>query len=263
VVAWCAATLSVLLAAVTFLPSAPLRVLAFVAGAVLVALLTPLYLRKATPITAVAITVGAAVVSTSTVIRLSGLSLAAGPSCSQMGGADKPSAWLFTTTAWCLAAGLLASGRLVVQGGRRNGFLSAGAYRVASAVPVIAFAGFLTVGACRVGGSRVLSVAHNLAAVAALGSFCLSMAALSLLTGVSRPLRVFSATAALACFTAWLPTGLRFLGLIEHSPITTQHMELLVFALTFIWLGWLAWEWGPTRVSSLELTAEQVVPADA
>jgi hypothetical protein len=258
-VAWYAASLSVLLACVAAVPTVQLKVLALVGGAALAVAVAPLYLEHATPFTAVALTVGAAVISTSTMLRLTGLSLAAGVSCSQAGGAERPYAWLFTSTAWCLAAGLLASGRLVVQAGRGSGRLGARGSMLASLLTVAASIGFVVVGACPVGGSRAMSVAHNYSAVTAMGCFCIGMAACALLPSVPRPLRLFSATAALVMFSAWLPTGLRFLGLIPSSPITTQHMELLVFSLSFTWLTWLAWEWGRHQFAFQLDTAEEML----
>ncbi len=203
---------------------------------------------------------GAAVLSTATMLRLTGLTLAAGVSCSQAGGAERPYSWLFTTTSWCLAAGLLASGRLLVRVGRDSKRLGERGSMLASLLTVASSLGFLMVGACPVGGSRAMSVAHNYSAVTAMGCFCIGMAACTLLPGVPRLLRAFSAAAALIMFAAWLPTGLRFLGLIPSSPITTQHMELLVFGLSFTWLLWLAWEWGTHQHAFQLETAEEMLP---
>ena len=258
--AWYAACLSVLLAAAATVPGPQLKVLTLAGGIALAVALAPLYLEYATPFTAVALTVGAAVLSTTTMLRLTGLSLAAGVSCSQAGGAERPFAWLFTTTSWCLAAGLLASGRLVVRAGRSSGRLGGWGSMLASVLTVAASLGFVIVGACPVGGSRAMSVAHNYSAVTAMGCFCIGMAACALLPSVPRLLRAFSATAALVMFAAWLPTGLRFLGLIPSSPITTQHMELLVFSMSFTWLTWLAWEWGRHRFAYQLETAEEMLP---
>jgi hypothetical protein len=259
-IAWYAASLSMLFAAVAAVPSVQLKVLALAGGAALAVAVAPLYLEHATPFTAVALTVGAAVLSTTTLLRLTDLSLAAGVSCSQAGGAERPYSWLFTTTAWCLAAGLLASGRLLVQAGRDSGRLGPRGSVLASVLAVVAPIGFMIVGACPVGGSYTVSVAHNYSAVTAMGCFCIGMAACALLSSIPRPLRLFSATAALVMFSAWLPTGLRFLHVIATSPITTQHMELLVFSLSFTWLTWLAWEWGRHQFAFQLETAEEMLP---
>jgi hypothetical protein len=246
-VAWYAACLSVILAGAASMPTTGARVAAFTAGAVLSAPLAAIYLRRATPFSAVVATVLAAFIATATVVRLSGLALSDGLSCSQAGGAGKPSAWLLTSSSWCLAVGLLATGRLVIREGYRAGSVGERARRAASLLPVLAFLGFLVVGACQVGADRSLAVTHNVAAVAAMGSFWLGMIGTAWLSGISRALRLYSALAAVVVFSAWLPTGLRFLGLIERSPIATLHMELLAFALSFLWLGWLAREWDPLR----------------
>jgi len=64
------------------------------------------------------------------------------------------------------------------------------------------------------------------------------------LSGTSRALRSYSAVAAVIVIATWLPNGLRFLGVTHSSPISTLYMELLVFPLSFVWLGWIAKEWG-------------------
>jgi hypothetical protein len=224
-----------------------LRVLALVAGAIASLVLFSAYRRRATPVSSLLITVGAAFLSTATVIRLSGLPWPAGASFSQAGGVARPSAWLLTTTSWCLAAGLLATGRLIVREGYRRGALERRGYRVASLLPVISFLGFLVVGAFQVGGTRAPAVVHNLAAWIAMGAFWVGMLASPWLPSLSRALRYYSAAAAVVVFAVWLPCGLRFLGITETSPISTLQMELLVFALCFTWLGWLAREWGGIR----------------
>ncbi len=242
-VAWYAAWLSVLLAAVALLPSSPLRVLVMLTGTTASVAVFSAYRRRATPVSSLVITVGAAFLSTATVIRLSGLPWPAGASFSQAGGVARPSAWLLTTTSWCLATGLLASGRLVVREGYRRGALRQRGYRVASLLPVVSFLGFLVVGAFQVGGSRAPALIHNLAAWMAMGAFWVGMLASPWLSSLSRALRYYSAGAAAVVFAVWLPCGLRFLGVTETSPVSTLQMELLVFALCFTWLGWLAREW--------------------
>ena len=241
--AWYAAWLSVTLAAVALLPATPLRALAAVAGAVATIALAPRFLRRVTPFSASLVTVGSALVSVGTVIWLSGLPWKTGISWSQAGGVGRPTAWLFTTTALCFGTGVLATGRLMLREGRRRGDLGQRAYRLASLLPVISFAGFVVLALCPVGGDPVLAAAHNLASWAALGSFWAGMIASLWLRGVSRSLRTFSAVAAVVVFGTWLPNGLRFMRLYEGRPISMLVMEVVVFPLCFAWFCWLAWEW--------------------
>ncbi len=221
-----------------------MRVIALAAGLVLGAALAPAYLRRASAFSAVLVTVGGAFLSTATVIRLSGLPWRSWGSLSQAGGAEKPSAWLLTTAALCFGLGLLATGRLVVRDGSETGQLRQRGRTIASTLPVVAFAGFVVVGVCQVGGIRGLSLAHNVAAWAAMSAFWVGMLATPSLPGVSRALRSYSAIAAVVVFVAWLPSGLHFLGIVETLPISTLYMELLVFPLCLVWLGWLGWAWG-------------------
>jgi len=243
-VAWFAAMLSVVLAAIALLPTSLTRLLAAALGVVATIALTPGYLRRATPATSVAVTVAAAVVSTTVLVRLSGVPWSSGASFSQSGGAERPMAWLLTSTSWCLASGLLASGRLVAQGGRRRGALGTWGYRVAIGLSAVSFLGFVVVGVFPVGASRAYALTHNWAAWAAMGAFWAGMLATPWLSGVSRSLKYFSAVGSVLVFGTWLPCGLRFLGFTKTSPISTLHMELVVFTLCFTWLGWLAHEWG-------------------
>jgi len=246
-VAWYAAGLSVSLAAAALPTPAPLRVLALLVGATLAVVLSPAYFRRATPLSSVVVTVGAAFLSTTTLVWLSRLPWRAGLSFSQAGGTERPSAWLLTTTSWCFAVGLLATGRLVVREGRRGGYLGPRGYWVASLLPIISCLGFVLVGAFQVGGDRAPAMVHNLAAWAAMGSFWAGMLASSRLPGITRALRYYSLVAAVIVIATWLPNGLRFLRVTQTSPISTLYMELLVFPLSFVWFGWLAREWSGKR----------------
>lgn len=242
--AWFAACLSVTLAVIALEPSGSPRVFAALAGAVLAMVAARRYVRRATPLTTVLLTVAAAGYSTATVVRVSGISLASGLSCSQAGGIEGPSAWLFSGSSYCLAVGLLASGRLVARSGYESGQYGDRGLRVAFLLSVLPFIGFLVVGACRIGESRALYVIHNYAAVAAMGAFWVAMASTIGLPRLPRSLRFYAAIAALVILAAWSPTALKFMGITSSSPISTLDMELLVFALSFGWFGWVAREWG-------------------
>lgn len=243
---WYAACLSVTLALVALLPSAPLRILACAAGGVLAATLSPIFLRRGTPFSAAVATVVAAACSTATVIWLSGLPWETGISWSQAGGIGRPTAWLFTSTSLCFGIGVLATGRLIVREGYRRGDLTSRGYLVASTLPALSFMGFVVVALCPVGGAPVLAAAHNVASWAALGSFWFGMVASAWLRGLSRTLRCYSAVAAVIVFGTWLPNGLRFMRLTEARPISMLVMELVVFPLCFVWFCWLAREWSPS-----------------
>jgi len=242
--AWFAAWLSVMFTAIAVADSRPLRAIAIAVCFGMSVALVRGYLRRATPLLCVLTTLGAGVVSTVTMVWLSGIPLSAGKSFSQSGGSERPMAWLLTTTSWCLAAGILASGRLVLQAGYRREALTRRGYLAASVLPMLSFLGFLVVGTFQVGGSRALALAHNWAAWAAMGAFWFGMLATPWLRSVSRPLRYYSTVASLFVFGTWLPCGLKFLGFTKSSPISTLHMELVVFTLCFTWFVWLAWEWG-------------------
>jgi len=177
------------------------------------------------------------------VTQLSELSWRTGVSLSQAGGAQRPGAWLLSSTSWCFGVGVLATGRLVVREGYRRGYLTARGYRLGSLLPVLAFAGFAIVGVLQVGATHAFSLLHNLAAWSACGAFWVGMLATPWLRGIPRALRIFSIVAAVLVLATWLPTGLRFLEITRTSPISTLHMELLVFPLMFVWLGWLARSW--------------------
>jgi len=241
--AYYAAALSVTLAATALLPTPLLRALAAAAGIALALALAPRFLRSATPFSAALLTVSAAVVSVGTVIYLSGLPWETGISWSQAGGVGRPTAWLFTTTSLCFGTGVLASGRLMLAAGRRRGDLTASAYRVASALPVISFVGFAIVAFFRVGGAPLSSAAHNIASWAAFGAFFFGMVGTPWLRTLPRALRHFSAGSAVVVFVTWLPNGLRFMRLYEGRPISMLAMEVVVFPLCLVWFCWLAREW--------------------
>jgi len=242
-VAYFAACVSVVLAASSFLPSITLRTVASLAGVAIAAALAPTYLRRATPAAAVALTFAAGLLSLAAVLRLSGASFAAGLACSRAGGADSPWAWLFTVASWCLAAGVLSAGYLVISEGSRTRHLGARESRLAALLPLIACAGFFVVGALPIGANRVADAIHDQAAIFAMGSFWLGMVASARAPTVSPPLRRFSGAAAALVILAWLPTEVKLLGWIQASPVKTLHMQLLVFALAACWLAWLAHEW--------------------
>ena len=247
---WFAGWLSVTLAVIALLPTLPLRVVGAVAGAAASVALARPYLRRASAFSAALVTVGAAVVSTGTVIGLSGLPWRTGVSWSQAGGVGRPTAWLFAATSLCLGTGVLATGRLVIREGYRRGDLTERAYRFASLLPALSFAGFAVVALAPVGGAPILAAAHNIASWAALGSFWFGMIASARLRTLSRALRVFSAIATLLVFGTWLPNGLRFMRLITARPISMLAMELVVFPLCFIWFCWLAGEWSAPQPRS-------------
>lgn len=243
-VVWLAASASVVASATVLLAPGSARILAGLAGVVLALVLLTVYVRRATPLSAVIATVAAAAISAAVLQHLSGTSLAEGFSVSQAGGADKPNAWLLTSTAWCLGVGLLSTGLLVGRAGSRSSRLSDLGYRVVVALSLVPFLGFLIVGVVQVGGDRRLFVIHNLAAFAAMVPFWIGLAWSTRSRAVSRPLRIYSAVAAALIMITWLPTASRFLGFSEWILIDTLYMETLAFALSFTWLGWLAHEWG-------------------
>jgi hypothetical protein len=242
-VAWYIGALSVVLAAIALMPTLPLRALAAAAGAAATVIVSPFYLRRASAFSSAVVTVLAWLCSGTVVLSLSGLAWETGISWSRAGEAGKPSAWLFTTSALCFGVGVLATGRLIVREGRRLGSLDGRAYLVASLLPALSFAGFLVVALCPVGGDPRIAVAHNLASWAALGSFWCGMALSPLLRGLPRPLRYYSALAAVVVVGAWLPNGLYFMRLVTERPVSMLAMELVVFPLCFLWFCWLAWEW--------------------
>jgi len=245
-VVWYAACASVTLALVALMPSWPLRVAAVIAGGAVALGLAGRFLKGATSFSAALATLGSATFSVATVIWLSGLPWETGISWSQAGGVGRPTAWLFATTSLCFGAGVLATGRLMLQAGLERGDLGRRSYLLASLLPVISCAGFVVLALCPVGGNPVLAAAHNLASWAALGSFWAGMIATAWLRGASRALRMYSAAAAVVVFATWLPNGLRFLRLYEGRPISMLLMEVVVFPLCFGWLVWLAWEWRAT-----------------
>jgi hypothetical protein len=244
---WFASCLSVTLALVALLPSLALRTPSVAAGVALAVTFAPAYRRRAMPFWAAMVTIGAACFSTATVLWLSGLPWETGISWSRAGEVGRPSAWLFTTTSLCFGLGVLAAGRLILREGYRRGAVRGRGYFLASALPVISFAGFLVVAFSPVGGAPALAVAHNIACVAALGCFWFAMVASPFVPGLSRVLRYYSSVAAVVVFGTWLPSGLRFMGLIEARPISMLAMELVVVPLCFVWFCWLAWEWSPRR----------------
>lgn len=242
-IAWIAAWLNVAFALTALVASPLLGAIAFgvtLAGA---AVITPAYVRRATPFSSAVLTVGGASVAVAVMIGLSDLPWGTGISWSQAGGVDQPNAWLFTTMSLCLGAGVLATGWLMAREGRRRGILDTRGHLFASVLPVLSCAGFLVLALCPVGGLPVLAAAHNIASWAALGAFWFGMVATPWLRGVARALRWFSAGAAVVVFGTWLPNGLRFMRLYEDRPVSMLAMELVVFPLCFLWFCWLAWEW--------------------
>jgi hypothetical protein len=258
-VAWFAACASLLLTVAASLPSLPHRVLLVMAGLALAAAVVPAYLRRATPASAVTLTVVAAMVSMAGVFLLSNASLASGLAVSRAGGAGHPGQWLFTSSCWCLAAGLFPAGRLVVREGHRTARLGPRTYRAASLLPVLSALAWVIVGAIPVGSSRGLDTVHTNAAIVAIGSFWIGMVATSWGSRLSRGLRRFSRAASVLVMLIWLPTELKILGVIVRSPVRTLYMQAMVAVLSAVWLGWLAREWHePEDVPAVDRAAQDV-----
>jgi hypothetical protein len=242
-VAWFVACLSILLAVVAFLPSLPLRLLVVLAGLGLATSVAPAWLQRATPASTVVITVVAAALSMAGVMLISKASLASGLAVSRAGEVGRPGQWLFTSACWCLAAGLLSTGRLVLREGYRTAHLGLRACRAASLLLVLSALAWVIVGAIPLGLGRDLDAVHMNAAIVAMGAFWVGMVATSWDRGLSRRLRRFSETAAVLVILIWLPTELKILGVIVNSPVETLYMQAMVTILSAVWLGWLAREW--------------------
>ncbi len=241
---WFAACLSAGLAVSAFAPSRLLQATTILIALALAGRFLPDYLRRATPAAAVAITSSAALFTTLVATQLSGFAWASGRSWSTTGVSGSPSEWLFRSMSWCLAIGLLATGRFMAHEARRSGHIGRNGYRVVSGLAVVSFAGFLIVGAFPVGSSHISSVAHNIAGVSAMGPFWIGMvASVRVLPNLSRRLRLYSAAAAVLLMVVWLPTAFRFVGLAANSPVSTLSMELVVTPLCLIWALWIAREW--------------------
>lgn len=241
---WFAAFLSGGLAVSALAPSHLLQAMAVLVPLALAARFLPEYLRRVTPVAAVAITSTAALFTTLVATQLSGFAWASGRSWSTTGISGSPSEWLFRSMSWCLALGLLATGRFMAHEAQLSGHIGKIGYRVVSGLSVVSFGGFLIVGAFPVGSSQISSVTHNLAGVSAMGPFWIGMvASIRGLQNLSRRLRLYSAAAAVILMLAWLPTAIRFVGLTETSPVSTLSMELVVTPLCLIWALWIAREW--------------------
>lgn len=242
-VVWLAASLSLVLSGASYLPAGWPRVLAALVGVAAAVVAMPVYVRRATAASAVVLTVTAGLLCVAAVMQLSGTSFAEGLAFSRAGGAGSPWGWLFTAGSWCLAAGLLASGRLVVSEGHDAHSLDARAYRSASLLPLVSSLGFVLIGAFPVGIDYRVTGIHNVAAIAAIGAFWIGMALTVRVGGLSWPLRVYSVVAAAVISIVWSPTVLTFLSFSRHPPMRTLHMQLLAFGLCAAWLVWLALEW--------------------
>lgn len=248
-IAWYAACLSLLITLSTLLPTTALRVPAISAGMIGAALLAPSLVPRFGPLACVVLTGVSALVAVIALMNMAGLSLSSGRSASQA-GSHLGLTSLFAAMVWCLAAGLVSAGRYIARLGREAGHLGERGYRRALALLGVAFVGFAVVGGMSVNHNRVFSVVHNVAAVTSIVPFWIGMAlSVRRLGGLSRRFRGYSAIAAFAVLVPWLPTSLQFFKVIPVSPVSTLHMELIVFALTFIWLGGIAREWSRPAAS--------------
>lgn len=246
-ISWCAACLSLSLAASAFAMPTVYRIAIVLTGVVSAVVILPLYLRYATPVTAVAVTASAALLTTLVATSVSGFAWASGKSWSTTGVEGSPSAWLFTGMSWCLAIGLLSTGLILAREGYRSGHLGKRGYTIMVFMSTVSFLGFTVVGTFPVGSTPFISVIHNIAGVAAMGPFWIGMvASIRTLPKLSDRLRTYSAVAAVLVQLAWLPTAFRFIGLTDGSFVSTLRMELVVVPLCFVWVAWLAYDWSST-----------------
>lgn len=258
-VVWYSGCFSLLITVAAFLPSTALRLGVVAAGMIGSVMLAPSLLPRVSPLGCVVLTGIAALAAVVALMGMSGLSLTSGRSASQA-GAHLELTWFFTAIIWCFDLGLVAACHYVARVGKDAGHLSQATYRRVHGLLAVVFVGFAIVGGMSVSHNRVFSVVHNVAAVISMVPFWLGIAAsVRRLAGVSASLRRFSAIAAFAIAVPWFPTLLEFFGVIPVSPVPTLHMELTVFALTFVWLGWLAREWSAGSLSLARAGAYDVL----
>lgn len=240
---WFVACACAIVGLTALMPEGWPRIALGVVGLALTLWAAPAWARHTTPAAVAAIIVAAPVLTMTAAMLVSRASWATGLAVSRSGGAGEPGRWLFSVACWCLAAGLLPAGRLVLREGRLAGDIGSTAFRVVSVLPPLSSLSWAIVGTVPVGVDPLLDTLHTDAAIVAMGAFWLGMVATLWAPGISHGLRRFSLVSALFVFVTWLPTELKILGIIVTSPIRTLYMQAFVSVLSAVWLVRLAHEW--------------------